>query len=81
MPARRPVIKSTLVERRIGWLPQGMSNHNTFDNNFHISVAGSTYDYLTQRHFTKKITEFRDRSCRERLSILNLDTLEYRRLS
>jgi len=34
-----------------------------------------------QRHFTKRITEFRDFSYRERLSILNLDTLEYQRLS
>jgi len=34
-----------------------------------------------QRHFTKRITELRDFSYRERLSILNLDTLEYRRLS
>jgi len=35
------------------------------------------------RHFTKRITELRDFSYRERLSILNLglDTLEYRRLS
>jgi len=34
-----------------------------------------------QRHFTKRIAELRDFSYRERLSILNLDTLEYRRLS
>jgi len=34
-----------------------------------------------QRHFTKRITELRDCSYRERLSILNLDTLKYRRLS
>jgi len=34
-----------------------------------------------QRHFTKRITELHDFSYRERLSILNLDTLEYRRLS
>jgi len=34
-----------------------------------------------QRHFTKRITELRDFSYRERLSILNLETLEYRRLS
>ena len=34
-----------------------------------------------QRHFTKTITELRDFSYRERLSVLNLDTLEYRRLS
>jgi len=34
-----------------------------------------------QRHFTKIITELRDCSYRERISILNLDTLEYRRLS
>ena len=34
-----------------------------------------------QRHFTKRITELRNFSYRERLSILNLDTLEYRRLS
>jgi hypothetical protein len=34
-----------------------------------------------QRHFTKRITVLRDFSYRERLSILNLDTLEYRRLS
>ena len=34
-----------------------------------------------QRHFTKRITELRDFSYRERLSLLNLDTLEYRRLS
>jgi len=33
-----------------------------------------------QRHFTKRITELRDFSYRERLAILNLDTLEYRRL-
>jgi len=34
-----------------------------------------------QRHFTKRITELRDFSYRERLSIHNLDTLEYHRLS
>lgn len=34
-----------------------------------------------QRHFTRRITELRNFSYRERLSILNLDTLEYRRLS
>ena len=34
-----------------------------------------------QRHFTKRITELRNFSYRERLSILNLDTLEYCRLS
>jgi len=34
-----------------------------------------------QRHFTKRLTELRDFSYRERLSILNLDTLEYHRLS
>ena len=34
-----------------------------------------------QRHFTKRITELRDFSYRERLSLLNLDTLDYRRLS
>jgi len=34
-----------------------------------------------QRHFTKRITELHDFSYREHLSILNLDTLEYRRLS
>jgi len=34
-----------------------------------------------KRHFTKRITELRDFSYRERLSIFNLDTLEYRRLS
>jgi len=34
-----------------------------------------------QRHFTKRITELHDFSYCERLYILNLDTLEYRRLS
>ena len=34
-----------------------------------------------KRHFTKRITELRDFSYRERLSLLNLDTLEYHRLS
>ena len=34
-----------------------------------------------QRHFTKRITELLDFSYRERLSLPNLDTLEYRRLS
>jgi len=34
-----------------------------------------------QRHFTKRLTELRDFSYRERLSILNLDTLEYLRVS
>jgi len=34
-----------------------------------------------QRHFTKRLTELRDFSHRERLSILNLDTLEYHHLS
>jgi hypothetical protein len=34
-----------------------------------------------QRHFTKRISELRNFSYRERLFILNLDTLEYRRLS
>jgi len=34
-----------------------------------------------QRHFTKRITEMRDFSYRQRLSILNLDTLKYHRLS
>jgi len=34
-----------------------------------------------QRHFTKRITELCNFSYRERLSVLNLDTLEYRRLS
>jgi len=34
-----------------------------------------------QRHFTKRITELHDISYHERLSILNLDTLEYRCLS
>jgi len=34
-----------------------------------------------QRHFTKIKAELRDLSYRERLSILNLDTFEYRRLS
>jgi len=34
-----------------------------------------------QRHFTKRITELHDFSYRERLSILNLEKLEYRRLS
>jgi len=33
-----------------------------------------------QRHFTKRMTELRDFSCRERLAILILDTLEYRHL-
>jgi len=33
------------------------------------------------RHFTKRITELREFSYRERLSILNFDTLEYRCLS
>jgi len=33
-----------------------------------------------QHHFTKRITELRDFSYRERLSFLNLDTFEYRRL-
>ena len=34
-----------------------------------------------QRHFTMRITELRDFSYRERLSLINSDTLEYRRLS
>jgi len=34
-----------------------------------------------QRHFMKRITELSDFSYRERLSVLNLDTLEIRRLS
>jgi len=34
-----------------------------------------------QRHFTKRISELHDFSYRERLSILNLHTSEYRRLS
>jgi len=34
-----------------------------------------------QRYFTKIITELHDCSYRERFSILNLGTLEYRRLS
>jgi len=34
-----------------------------------------------QRHFTKRITELREFSYRELISILNLDTFEYRRLS
>jgi hypothetical protein len=34
-----------------------------------------------QRHFTKRITSLRDLSYQERLVMLNLDTLEYRRLS
>jgi len=42
----------------------------------HISSIGRV-----QRHFTKRLTELRDCSYRGRLSIPNLDTLEYRRLS
>jgi len=34
-----------------------------------------------KRHFTNRITELRDFSYHERLSIINIDTLEYRRLS
>ena len=34
-----------------------------------------------QRHFTKRLPDLRDLSYRERLSLLNLDTLEYRRLA
>jgi len=34
-----------------------------------------------ERHFTKRMTELREFFYRARLSILNLDTLEYRRLS
>jgi len=33
------------------------------------------------RHFTKRITELHDLSYQERLTVLNLETLEYRRLS
>jgi len=39
------------------------------------------YIERVQRHFTKRITELRDFSYNERLSIFNLDTLEYRSLS
>jgi len=34
-----------------------------------------------QRHFTKRTTELHDLSYQERLTVLNLETLEYRRLS
>ena len=34
-----------------------------------------------QRHFTKRLPDLHDLSYRERLSLLNLDTLEYRRLA
>jgi len=34
-----------------------------------------------QRHFTKRITELHDLSYQERLTMLNLETLEYRRPS
>ena len=34
-----------------------------------------------QRHFTRRVPELRDLSRQERLAMLNLDTLEYRRLS
>jgi len=34
-----------------------------------------------QRHFTKRITELHDLSYQECLTVLNLETLEYRRLS
>jgi len=34
-----------------------------------------------QRHFTKRITELHDLSYQERLTVLNLETLEYQRLS
>jgi len=34
-----------------------------------------------QRHFAKRITELHDLSYQERLTVLNLVTLEYRRLS
>jgi len=34
-----------------------------------------------QRHFTKRITELHDLCYQERLTVLNLETLEYRRLS
>jgi len=34
-----------------------------------------------QRHFTKRITELHDLSYQERLTVHNLETLEYRRLS
>jgi len=34
-----------------------------------------------QRHFTKRITELHDLSYQERLTVLNLETLEYLRLS
>ena len=34
-----------------------------------------------QRHFTKRIAELHDLSYQERLAMLNLETLEYRRLT
>ena len=34
-----------------------------------------------QRHFTKRLTDLRDLFYRERLSLLTLETLEYRRLA
>jgi len=34
-----------------------------------------------QRHFTKRITKLHDVSYQERLTVLNLETLEYQRLS
>jgi len=34
-----------------------------------------------ERHFTKRITELHDMSHQERLTVLNLETLVYRRLS
>ena len=46
----------------------------------HLSMHINAIERV-QRHFTKRITELRDFSYRERLSLLNLDTLEYRRLS
>jgi len=46
----------------------------------HLLIYINSFEKV-QRHFTKRITELRHFFYRERLSIINLDTLEYRRLS
>ena len=57
-------------------LPEYASNEWFPKLNMHINAIERV-----QRHFTKRLPDLRDLSYRERLSLLNLDTLEYRRLA
>jgi len=53
--------------------------HRMYDSS-HVYMHINSIERV-QHHFAKRITEWRNFSYRERLSILNFDTLEYRRLA